>query len=42
MDTVSNKKSINNKEIQDQDIRLMLGLADRGKLLPTTRVWNNA
>ena len=25
--------SINNKEIQDQDIRLMLGLADRSKLL---------
>ena len=26
-------QSINNKEIQDQDIRLMLGLADRSKLL---------
>ena len=25
--------SVNNKEIHDQDIRLMLGLADRGKLL---------
>jgi DNA polymerase III subunit gamma/tau len=26
-------QSINNKEIQDQDIRLMLGLADRSKLI---------
>jgi len=26
-------QSINNKEIQDQDVRLMLGLADRSKLL---------